>query len=39
MDKTEETKDLFDLADGDLRAAEYLLTMRHPRPDNIRVVQ
>jgi HEPN domain-containing protein len=35
MDKREEIKQWFEIADGDLRAAEYLLTMHHPRPDNI----
>jgi HEPN domain-containing protein len=35
MDKAEEVNNWFDVADGDLRAAEYLLTMHYPRPDNI----
>ncbi|GHV88576.1 hypothetical protein AGMMS50267_09360 [Spirochaetia bacterium] len=35
MDKIQEVKEWFDIADGDLRAAEHLLTLRHPRPDNI----
>ncbi|GHU07607.1 hypothetical protein FACS1894151_02180 [Spirochaetia bacterium] len=35
MDKYREIKEWFDIADGDLRAAEYLMTMHHPRPDNI----
>jgi HEPN domain-containing protein len=35
MDKMQEVKEWFDVADGDLRAAEHLLTLHHPRPDNI----
>jgi hypothetical protein len=33
MDKIQEVKEWFDVADGDLRAAEHLLTLHHPRPD------
>ena len=35
MDKTQEAKEWFDVADGDLRAAKHLLTLHHSRPDNI----
>ncbi|MDR0390134.1 MAG: HEPN domain-containing protein [Spirochaetaceae bacterium] len=35
MDKTQEVKEWFDIADDDLRAAVHLLTLHHPRPDNI----
>jgi HEPN domain-containing protein len=35
MDKMLEVKEWLDAANGDLRAAEHLLTLHHPRPDNI----
>ena len=35
MDKSEEVRQWFDIADKDLRSAEYLLTMRHPTPDEV----
>jgi HEPN domain-containing protein len=35
MDNAEEVQKWFEVAGGDLRAAEHLLTMHHPRPDNI----
>jgi HEPN domain-containing protein len=35
MDRMLEVKEWFDIATGDIRAAEHLMTMHHPRPDNI----
>ena len=35
MDRQEELRQWFSIADEDLRSAEYLTTMRYPTPDNI----
>jgi HEPN domain-containing protein len=35
MDRQEEIRQWFSIADADLRSAEYLLTMRHPVPDEV----
>jgi HEPN domain-containing protein len=35
MDRMAEAREWFDLADGDFRSAEHLMTLRHPRPDNV----
>jgi HEPN domain-containing protein len=35
MDRMTEAKEWFDIADGDLRSAEHLMTLHHPRPDNV----
>jgi HEPN domain-containing protein len=35
MDRDEELKQWFSVADNDLKSAEYLATMSHPRPEGI----
>jgi hypothetical protein len=35
MDRMAEAKEWFDIADGDLRSAEHLMTLHYPRPDNV----
>jgi HEPN domain-containing protein len=35
MDRIVEVKEWFDVADGDLRSAEHLMTLHYPRPDNV----
>jgi HEPN domain-containing protein len=35
MDRNEELRQWFEIADTDLASAEYLTSMRHPRPDEI----
>jgi HEPN domain-containing protein len=35
MDRNEELRQWFEIADTDLASAEYLTAMRHPRPDQV----